>query len=377
MSAVDSSPTPTPATQLPAEPAWIGSADAAAPAQCGEGCAVPPETVPPAPPESNQREPSHEERVKNVVNAMTALQDAELELPAKLADIDRDLKGRLKAIYESDLPETRKAEAWDKAWHSADVRKNYELEAVGEPGTPLGRSADAVRMVDNARDALNDAKLASSENPDSLELKERVDIRRIELGDALKTAARVCGAALEQAREGKAEPGEISELERRLWIAAIDRDKHPENPVMPETALGRAEAADRAWDKARGEFFAARSAAKSEFGDHYHYVSTFKELRGDMVASRAALRTFAIAEVSECEKAVAAAKTDAARRAGVSVDDPRVNDDPHVMSSLRRLEEAKRRMNESDELLNQPDPAFDRINGILEHASGDVIDDRD
>jgi hypothetical protein len=250
----------------------------------------------------------------------------------------------------------------------------------GEPGTPLGRSADALLMVDNARNALNDAKLASSENPDSLELKERVDTGRIELGDALKTAARVCGAALEQAREGNAEPGEITELGSRLAIVAFYRDEDQKNPVTPKTALGRAEAAGRAWDKARGEFFATRHAAISEFAYHnnpYHYVGTLRELRDDMVASKAALRTFAIAEVSERENAVAAAKTDAARRAGVSVDDPRVNDDPHVMASLRRLEEAKDRMKESDELLNQPNPELDRINGILKHASGDVIDDRD
>ncbi|MGB8605200.1 hypothetical protein [Bradyrhizobium sp.] len=251
----------------------------------------------------------------------------------------------------------------------------------GEPGTPLGRSADALRMMDNARDALNDAKLAASENPDSLALRERADARRIELGDALKTSAWVCGAALEQAREGNSEPGEITELEHRLWIAAIGRDEYQKNPVTPKTALGRAEAADRAWDKARGEFFATRHDAISEFADRnnpYHYASRLRELRNDMVASKAALGTFAIAEVSECEHAVEAAKTDAATRAGVSVDDPRVNDDPLVIASLRRLAEANDRMKKSDGLLNQPNPVLDRINGILQkHPSDDIIDDRD
>ena len=178
MTAVDTSIRLTPPLAAPAAPAQIGSGGAAAPAEIGQGSAapVPPKEIPEAPSESKPPpKPSREQAAKNLADAKRALQEAELDLPAKLKAIAEELDGTLININNARHAGEPDA-VIDRRIQTAQITAHFAMARAMEPVERLRRSVEvAMRDSDHMNLHWKKQELVSTKRrPSSLKRQRKL-----------------------------------------------------------------------------------------------------------------------------------------------------------------------------------------------------------
>ena len=178
MTAVDTLIRLTPPLAAPAAPAQIGSGGAAAPAEISQGSAapVPPKEIPEAPSESKPPpKPSREQAAKNLADAKRALQEAELDLPAKLKAIAEELDGTLININNARHAGEPDA-VIDRRIQTAQITAHFAMARAMEPVERLRRSVEvAMRDSDHMNLHWKKQELVSTKRrPSSLKRQRKL-----------------------------------------------------------------------------------------------------------------------------------------------------------------------------------------------------------